>query len=159
MARRHLTQEQKRGLIREQLIETPEVSDRQIAVGLGVSHHTVGRQREEMESTGQIAQLSTNMGADGKERPREVQRKPVSVFNPTGRELTALQNPAVVEKLESAGQIAQLTRCGNSAGVRENRSDGKEYPRKHISVFNPTAREMHVPIRHTITRRLINGRI
>ena len=37
MARRHLTQEQRRGLIREQLTETPEKSDRQIAAGLGVS--------------------------------------------------------------------------------------------------------------------------
>ena len=73
-------------LIREQLAETPEKSDRQIAAGLGVSHVTVGTQRKELESTGQIDQLATNIGADGKERPSQVQRKPVSVFNPTPRE-------------------------------------------------------------------------
>jgi len=100
MARRHLTQEQRRELIRAQLIETPEKSDRQIAAGLGVSHHTVGTQREELETRGQIAHVSetfdtlgrkqprknemeeggellhcnTSIGADGKERPRQVKR-------------------------------------------------------------------------------------
>jgi ParB-like chromosome segregation protein Spo0J len=38
MARRQLTQEQRRELIREQLIETPEMSDRLIAADLRVSH-------------------------------------------------------------------------------------------------------------------------
>jgi len=97
MARRHLTQEQKRGLIREQLADTPEVSDRQIATGLGVSNSTVSQARKEMVADNQLCESHTSVGADGKEYPR----KPVSVFNPTGRELTALQNPAVVEKLES----------------------------------------------------------
>lgn len=75
MARRHLNSEQKRELIREQLRETPERSDRQIATGLGVSDKTVGSQRKEMERTAEIPQLSTNIGADGKERPRQVERK------------------------------------------------------------------------------------
>ena len=48
--------------------ETPEKSDRQIAAGLGVSHHTVGAQRKEMESTAEIPQLKMSIGADGKER-------------------------------------------------------------------------------------------
>ena len=39
MARRQLSQEQRRDLIREQLKETPEKSDRQIAASLGVDHH------------------------------------------------------------------------------------------------------------------------
>ena len=58
IARRHLTQAQKRGLIREQLKATPEQSDRQIAQALGVSHITVGTQRRELESIGQIDQSS-----------------------------------------------------------------------------------------------------
>lgn len=99
MARRHLTQEQKRGLICEQLKETPEKSDRQIAKALGVSDKTVGSQRKELESTAEIPQLKTNIGADGKERPRKVERKPVSVFNPTTREAKSLQNPEVVERI------------------------------------------------------------
>lgn len=73
-----------RQLIREQLRETPERSDRQIAAGLGVSDKTVGSQRKEMERTAEIPQLSTNIGADGKERPRKITRQPV-------------QEPVVVE--------------------------------------------------------------
>lgn len=75
MARRHLTQEQRRELIREQLRETPEKSDRQIAAGLGVNHETVGAQRKHLESTGGIRQFATSIGADGKERPRQVERR------------------------------------------------------------------------------------
>ncbi len=69
-------------LIRQQLIETPKKSDRQIADGLGVSPTTVGTARKTLEdsgqvskldtSTGQIDQLETRVGADGKERRRPV---------------------------------------------------------------------------------------
>lgn len=82
MARRHLTQEQKRGLIREQLKETPEQSDRQIAKGLGVSNSTVSIQRKELESTGKLCESHTSIGADGKEYPRQVDRKQEIAFRP-----------------------------------------------------------------------------
>lgn len=99
MARRHLTREQRRDLINEQLKETPEKSDRQIAAGLGVHHTTVTTQRAKMEKTGELAKLASSIGADGKERPRVVERKPVSVFNPSKREERALHNPKVVERM------------------------------------------------------------
>lgn len=99
MARRHLTQEQKRGLIREQLKETPEKSDRQIAKDLGVSNKTVSSQRKDMVQKNELCNLHSSIGADGKERPRQVERKPVSVFNPTAREAKSLQNPEVVERI------------------------------------------------------------
>ncbi len=54
-------------MIRQQLKETPEKSDRQIADGLGVSHNTEEAQRKKLESTGQIDQLDTRVGADGKQ--------------------------------------------------------------------------------------------
>jgi phage N-6-adenine-methyltransferase len=69
LARRHLNQAAKRSLIEEQLKETPEVSNRRIAEGLGVSHPTVATVRSEMESTGKIYQLERTLGADGKSRP------------------------------------------------------------------------------------------
>lgn len=97
MARRHLTQEQKRGLIREQLKETPEKSDRQIAKDLGVNHETVGSQRKNLETRGEIRHVSKSVDTLGREQPRE--RKPVSVFNPTTREAKSLQNPEVVERI------------------------------------------------------------
>lgn len=102
IARRHLTQEQKRGLIREQLKETPEKSDRQIAVSLGVDHKTVSAQRDNLERTGEIPQLGKTIGADGKER-----RKPVSVFNPSKREERAmLKNYSVI--FASAAEFKSL---------------------------------------------------
>lgn len=71
---------------------TPEKSDRQIAAGLGVSQTTVGTQRKSMKEIGQLSKLDSSIGLDGKERPRQVQRKPVSVFNPSKREERAMQS-------------------------------------------------------------------
>ena len=103
MARRQLNQVQRRELIQEQIRETPEKSDRQIGRELGVAGNTVTAQRKEMERTAQIEQLKTTIGADGKVRPRQVERKPVTVFNPTRREEKAIQNPDVVERMADTG--------------------------------------------------------
>ena len=81
-ARRHLTPEQKRQEIRRHLTDSPELSDRQIAKKVDVSHVTVGEHRRRLESTGHIDQLETSIGADGKERPRQVERKPVEETPP-----------------------------------------------------------------------------
>ncbi len=70
MARRQITQEQRREIIRQQLMDTPEKSDRQIAAGLGVSNKTVSSQRKEMESSGELCKVHTSTGADGKQYPR-----------------------------------------------------------------------------------------
>lgn len=64
--RRHLTQEQKRALIRDQVRETPDRSNRQVARDLGVSHVTVGAVRTDLETTGQIDQSDERRGADGR---------------------------------------------------------------------------------------------
>jgi len=68
LQRRHLTQAQRRHAIADALREEPEKSDRQHARALGVSHHTVASVREELEGTGQIAQLEERVGKDGKTR-------------------------------------------------------------------------------------------
>ena len=123
MARRQLSQEQRRELIRQQLKETPEKSDRQIAAGLGVNHETVGVQRKKLEGTGEIRQLSTNIGADGKERPRQVARKPVTIFNPTKREERAIQNPAVIERMTDGGSAVNAAK----QLAREEKAERKHY--------------------------------
>ena len=69
LARRQLTQEQKRRLIADQLEEMPDRSNRVVAKGLGVHHSTVAAVRAELESTGQIIQLKRTVGADGRSRP------------------------------------------------------------------------------------------
>ena len=78
LARRQLNQEQKRELIGDQLLETPERSNRWIAKQLGVHHATVGTVRGQLQSTGQIIQLERTVGADGKIRPAFKTLKTVS---------------------------------------------------------------------------------
>jgi len=70
LARRHLSQEQRRELIREQLKDTPAKSDRQIAKALGVSPTTVGTARGDLEARGEVSKLDTVIGIDGVEQPR-----------------------------------------------------------------------------------------
>jgi ParB-like chromosome segregation protein Spo0J len=66
--RRHLSPDQRRDIIAAMLKANPGKSNRQIAETAKVSHHTVGDVRTELESTGQVAQLETTTGADGKAR-------------------------------------------------------------------------------------------
>ena len=69
LARRQLTQEQKRQLVADQLRETPERSNRWVGKQLGVHHATVAAVRGEMESTGQIIQCAKRLGEDGRVQP------------------------------------------------------------------------------------------
>jgi hypothetical protein len=72
--RRHVTAAQKRALIARVLKAQPEKSDRQIAKTVGVDHKTVGAQRTELESTGEIPQSVTRNGADGKTRKQPAKK-------------------------------------------------------------------------------------
>jgi len=71
VARRHLTREQRREIIRQQIMETPELSDRQIAKMLGVSNSTVSIARWELIQSGQVCDSHTSLGTDGKEYQRK----------------------------------------------------------------------------------------
>ncbi|MDL2254337.1 ParB N-terminal domain-containing protein [Ruminococcaceae bacterium OttesenSCG-928-I18] len=122
-ARRHLNAEQKRELIRQQLSETPEKSDRQIAAGLGVSHPTVGAVRNEMVEAGNVEKFTTSIDTMGREQPR--QRKPVSVFNPTRREEKAIQDPDVVDRL-ATGQTSSVLSASKQVN-REAKAERKAY--------------------------------
>ena len=78
LARRQLKAEQKRELIADQLRETPDKSLRWVAKMLGVHHTTVGSVRGEMQSTGEVSQLTRTLGADGKYRPAAKSLKAVA---------------------------------------------------------------------------------
>ncbi len=54
LARRQLTQEQKRQVVADQLLESPERSNRWIAKQLGVGHPLVSRVRKELETGGTV---------------------------------------------------------------------------------------------------------
>ena len=78
LARRQMTQEQKRQMVADQLLETPERSNRWVGKQLGVHHATVAAVRAAMQSTGQVIQLAKTLGEDGKYRPAS---KPLPVIN------------------------------------------------------------------------------
>jgi hypothetical protein len=64
-ARRHLDREQKRELIAQQLRETPQSSDRQIAESLGTSHPTVAAVRTELEERSEVERFTTSIWTTG----------------------------------------------------------------------------------------------
>jgi len=98
VARRQLTQAQRKKLIKDSLLDAPERSDRQIAVDLGVSPTTVGSVRKEMEKSGQLSKVDGTVGADGITR-----RKPIVIHSPNERQERMLKNPDVVERMISDG--------------------------------------------------------
>lgn len=83
LARRELSQHQRRQLIADQLRETPDRSNRWLAKQLGVHHATVASVRSDLEGTGQIIQLDRTVGADGKSRPASKQSSPMP-YSPNG---------------------------------------------------------------------------
>lgn len=64
--RRHLTSEQKRHVIAEELKDNPDRTDREVARDLGVSHNTVKAVRQTQEAVGQLDQQERRTGKDGK---------------------------------------------------------------------------------------------
>jgi hypothetical protein len=73
------------------------VSDRQIAKAIGVTHPTVATARKELEGKNELVKFTSSIGADGKERPRQVERKapePELTVTPAQQSRAAL--PAVI---------------------------------------------------------------
>ena len=66
--RRHFTREQKKNLIGYFLKQYPNYSNRAIADITKADHKTVGEKRTALESSGEIPQLKTTTGRDGKVR-------------------------------------------------------------------------------------------
>ncbi len=83
LARRQLSQQQKREVIAGQLAETPNRSNRWISKALGVHHVTVASVRVEMESSGQISHCERLTGSDGREQPARAEYRPS--FKPASR--------------------------------------------------------------------------
>ena len=132
MARRQLNREQKQELIREQLRETPEKSDRQIARELGVDKNTVNARRVELETGGEIHHLDTTMGADGKQYPRQVERKVSVVDN---------EDSTAWNEYDEKAALYDLDELFIEHPCLSDLVEVVEKPRKPVSVFNPTKRE------------------
>ena len=142
IARRHLTQEQKRTLIREQLKATPEQSDRQIAKVLGVSQPTVSAQRKELEEIGDVKKFITSTDTLGREQPRK--RKTVSVFNPTKREERAMKKPEVVERMQEDGTspiVASMKILSEAKAERKRYELSEKMPEDMCRLFTADIRD------------------
>jgi ParB-like chromosome segregation protein Spo0J len=96
--RRHLTAEQKRDLLAKLIKADPTKSDRQIAEQAKVSHHTVGDMRSQLVATGQLAQLETHEGADGKKRCAKNKRLKPELTN---SDLYDKAEDRLIERLQS----------------------------------------------------------
>jgi len=73
--RRHLTREQVRSLIADQLRDTPEWSNQRVAGGLGVDDKTVASVRMGLVATSEIPRLDKTVGTDGKARRAPPKRR------------------------------------------------------------------------------------
>lgn len=84
--RRQVTPSQRRRGIADQLRDTPEKSDREVARIIGCSHRTVSAVRSELVATGQIAQLDYSVGRDGRTRAtnREDVTDPIAMMRRHG---------------------------------------------------------------------------
>jgi site-specific DNA-methyltransferase (adenine-specific) len=113
LARRHLNREQRRQLIEDQLRETPQQSDNQIAEALGVSDKTVAKRRQHLESTSEIPKLERTVGADGKSRPA---RRPAVIVKSIGEArktrdvLAAVPAEDLPSRILDARQVTKLHR-------------------------------------------------
>jgi ParB-like chromosome segregation protein Spo0J len=68
-ARRHLSRELRRAVVTRSLLADPGLSDRAHANRCGVSPTTVGTVRAVLVESGQVSNLDSRTGADGRERP------------------------------------------------------------------------------------------
>jgi hypothetical protein len=106
--RRHLTAEQKRELVAKLLEAQPHKSDRAIGKMAKADKNTVAAVRKAKEATGEIHQLKTRTGADGKTRkqPAHKPRRPQVPSIP-------VEQDALVADDETTG-----TDAGSSADIR-----------------------------------------
>src|SRR5262249_54251561 len=103
--RRHLSREQVRQLIGDQLRDTPEWADRGIGRELGVDHKTVGAVRADLGLTGEIPQLEKTSATTVKRgRPSK------HVADASKRGMTKTTIGTMITGHSSAGLIRGTTR-------------------------------------------------
>jgi hypothetical protein len=102
LLRRHLTPEQRQTVIDDQIRDTPERSDRQIAADLGVSPTTVGRRRAAAEASGLVSSVDTRADRRGRQQPAHKPRNPQG----SGRSPEAVPRPWGKARPAAAGILA-----------------------------------------------------
>lgn len=111
LARRHLTMQQKRNLIKTRLIANPALSNERIGNMLQVSGNTVRAVRKRLEEGSQIARVEKRVGADGKSyslpKPRAMQMLP----------------PATKENTKIITETAKAIRTAQKSKARQGNQD------------------------------------
>lgn len=125
-ARRMLTREQIRGLIADQLKDTPEQSDRQIAKDFKVSDKTVGSVRRDLESSAEISAVQKRVGADGKTRkqPATKPRPPMTTPKKTAKPKSAAPLTKKFKTLEGGDSVFPLASAPEALTRATGRADG-----------------------------------
>ena len=88
----------------------PEKSDRQLAKAIGVHHASVSRHRQELVEKNKLSQCDTSTGADGKEYPRQVERKapePELPIAPEPEPPVSPQNPGLLAPVRAGGRAVR----------------------------------------------------
>lgn len=152
--RRHLTQQQKRDLLAASIKAEPEASDREHARLVGTSKNTAASVRTELESTGQIDQLTDRRGADGRVRPASQPPRPEPVLvretTKTVEEFVADRETGEVLSVEDwqdrEAETADLAGATDVAPAAITGRDGKTYqppaPRPQAAP-EPVQRQTH----------------
>lgn len=119
IARRQLSPEDKRDIIRDQIREEPTKSARQIAWALGISHHTVMKVRREMEDVGTIAHVEHVVDTLGRKQPINRQRAVYVDDTPEGRSAAILRGQEIFE------QNKKTTGGGQAVGTRTDTKEAR----------------------------------
>lgn len=122
LARRHLTQRERRALVADAIRDDPQASDRRIAVALGVSPTTVGAVRAELVEAGDVSNLDTRVDARGVERPATQPPKPAPAILVRG----ARDERRAREALAAIGDEAPSRLIDLKAAERQARKAGYE---------------------------------
>lgn len=103
--RRHLTAEQRRGLIAKVLKARPETSNLQVAKQVKADDKTVAKVRSELEATSEIPKLEKTTGKDGKARPAKRKLAVTCSIGEDGR----LSMPDRLEPKQTKSKQAEVT--------------------------------------------------
>ncbi len=138
VARRHLNRADRRGLVADAIRDDPSVSDRRLAVALGVSHPTVAAVRAELVAACDVENLSTRSDTLGRAQRATRPKPPPSLFvvnrrdaERAGKALAALPPDArapssLLRAEEKAREAAYQARKAGGADV-PSRIDGDAY--------------------------------
>ena len=117
LVRRQLTRKQKQELIREQLKETPEKPDLQIAKELGVSDKTVTTQRTGMVRRSEIPNVEKSTDTLGRKQPRHHHRKDTENANSQFAQTGETSQPPAPKKGPSEKSIEKAVEIISTTAV------------------------------------------